>query len=49
MVASEEGQVKGLKMLLDKGADIDMQKKVSGVIINCVHVMQNIPRVPSSE
>ena len=48
MLASQEGKVECMEMLLDKGADINMQTEVSGVIIHCVHAMQNIPRVPSS-
>ena len=38
-----------VKLLLDKGAEVNMQDKVSGVIIHCVHAMQHVPRVPSSE
>ena len=49
MLASEAGQVKCVKELLDKGAEVNMQKQVSGVIIHCVHAMQHVPRVPSSE
>ena len=48
MVASQEGQVECVKMLLDSGAEVNMQNKVSGVIIHCVHAMQHIPRVRSS-
>ena len=32
MAASEEGQVECVRMLLNKGADFNMQKKVS-----CIH------------
>ena len=46
MAASEEGQVECVKMLLDRGAEVNMQKKVSGVIIDCVHAMQTYPEVP---
>ena len=39
-----------VKVLLDKGAEVNIQEdKVSGVIIHCVHAMQHVPRVPSSE
>ena len=34
MVASQKGQVECVKMLLDRGAEVNMQKKVSGVIIH---------------
>ena len=39
MKASEAGQVECMKMLLDRGAEVNMQNKVSGVIIHCVHAM----------
>ena len=48
MLASNEGKVECVEMLLDRGADMNMQDKVSGVIIHCVHAMQHIPRVPRS-
>ena len=48
MVASQERQVECMKMLLDRGAEVNMQKKVSVVIIHCVHAMQHVPRVRSS-
>ena len=48
MVASQQGQVEGVKMLLDRGAEVNIQKKVRGVIMHCVHAMQHVPRVPSS-
>ena len=48
MIASQKGQVECVKMLLDRGADINMQEEVSGVIIHCVLAMQHVPRVPSS-
>ena len=47
--ASEVGHMECVQVLLDKGADVNMQSKVSGVIIHCVHAMQHVPRVPSSE
>ena len=43
--ASEAGQVECMKGLLDKGAQFNMQDKVIGVIIHCVHAMQHVPRV----
>ena len=46
--ASIAGNVQCLRMLLDRCADVNMQDKVSGVIIPCVHAMQHIPRVPRS-
>ena len=49
MKASEAGHMERVQLLLDKGADVNMQNKVSGVIIHCVHTMQHVPRVPSSE
>ena len=48
MFASHKGKVECVEKLLDRGADINMQTEVSGVIIHCVHAMQHIPRVPSS-
>ena len=47
MKASEAGQV--VKMLLDRGAQVNIQDKVSGVIIHCVYAMEDVPRVTSSE
>ena len=49
MKASEAGKVECVKMLLDMGAEVNMQDKVSGIIIHCVHAMQHVPSVPSSE
>ena len=39
MKASEAGQVECVKLLLDRGTEVNMQNKVSGVIIHCVHAM----------
>ena len=39
MKASEAGKVECVKVLLDRGAEINMQDKVSGVIIHCAHAM----------
>ena len=49
MMASEAGHMVCVQVLLYKGADVNVQNKVSGVIIHCVHAMQHVPRVPSSE
>ena len=48
MAASQEGHVECVKRLLDRGAEVNMQKKVSGVIIQCVLAMQHVPGVCSS-
>ena len=37
------------KVLLNKGAQVNRQDQVSGVIIHCVHALQHVARVPSSE
>ena len=44
--ASQTGKVECVKVLLDRGAVVNMQDKVIGVIIHCVHAMQHVPRVP---
>ena len=49
MKASEAGHMECVQVLLDKGADVNMQENVSGVIIHCVRAMQHVPRVPCSE
>ena len=49
MKASKAGQVVCVKLLLYRGAEVNMQDKVIGVIIHCVHAMQHVPRVPSGE
>ena len=46
MKASEVGQVESVNVLLDRGAQVNMQNKVSGVIIHCVHAIQHASRVP---
>ena len=48
MKASRAGHMECVKVLLDKGAKVNIQGKVSGVIIHCVHAMQHVPRVPSN-
>ena len=35
MRASGTGEVECVKLLLDRGADINMQNMVSGVIVHC--------------
>ena len=49
MMALKAGHMECFQVLLDKGADVNKQTRVSGVIIHCVHAMQHVPRVPSSE
>ena len=49
MIALQAQHLECVQVLLDKGADVNMQDMVSGVIIHCVHAMQHVPRVPSSE
>ena len=49
MKASTAGHMVCVQVLLDRGADVNMQDKVSGVIIHRVHALQHVPRVPSSE
>ena len=49
MRASEAGHMECVEVLLDKDAIVNMPNKVSGIIIHCVHAMQHVPRVPSSE
>ena len=48
MKASEEGQVECVKMLMDRGAKVNMQDEVSGVIYY-VHAMQYKSGVPCCE
>ena len=51
MLASVAWCIGCVKVLLDKGAKVNMQNKVSGVVMHCVHVhaMQHVSRVPSCE
>ena len=51
MKAYDHGHMECAKMLVDKGAQVNIQDMVSfsGVIIHCVHAMQHVARVPSSE
>ena len=48
MRASVTGKAECVKVLLDRGAEVNMQYDVSGVIIHCVHALQHIVGVPSS-
>ena len=49
MMASKAGQVECMKMLLDRGAEVNMQDGVSDVIVHCVHAMEHVSRVTSCE
>ena len=52
MLAYNRGHIECAKMLVDKGAQVNIQDRTvsfSGVIIHCVHAMQHVARVPSSE
>ena len=51
MEAYDHGHMECVKMLVEKGALVNIQGTVSlsGVIIHCVHAMQHIARVPSCE
>ena len=35
MLASQKGQVECVKILLDRGAEINVQEEVSGIIMHC--------------
>ena len=48
MAASFAGNIECVRMLLDRSAEVNIQDKVSGVVIQWVHVMQHIRGVPSS-
>ena len=41
--ASGAGHMECVKVLLDNGAEVNIQDKVSGVIIHSVHAMQHVP------
>ena len=43
MVTLKEEQMECVKMLVDRGAEVNIQEEVSGVIIHCVHAMQHVP------
>lgn len=42
MKSSEAGKVERVNVLLVRGARVNMQNKVSDVIIHCVHAMQHV-------
>ena len=46
MMALKAGHMECVQVLLDKGADVNIQNKVSGVFIHCVHAMQHVPKSP---
>ena len=48
MRASVTGKAECVKVLLDRGAEVNMQDNVSGVIMHCVHALQHILGVPCS-
>ena len=48
MLASQDGNVECVKKLLDRGADINMQTEVSGVIITVSMQCSTYSRVPCS-
>ena len=43
MMASKAGHIECVQVLLDKGAEDNMQNKVSSVIMHCVYAMQHDP------
>ena len=45
MKASHAGHMECVQVLLDNGADVKMQDKVSGINIHCVHATQHVPRI----
>ena len=47
--SSVAGHMECVQVILDKGADVNKQSWVSGVIIHCLHAMQHVHSVPSSE
>ena len=51
MMAYYRGHIECAKMLVDMGAQVNIQETVSlsGVIIRCVHAMQHACLVPSCE
>ena len=42
MMASKAGHMECVTVLLDRGAEVNMQDNVSGVIIHCVHCTCNV-------
>ena len=49
MKSSRAGHMECVTVLLDKGAEVNIQDTVSGVIIHCVLAMQHVPRILNSE
>ena len=52
MMAYDHGHMECVKMLVDKGAQVNIQDtlvSLSDVIIHCVHAMQHACLVPSCE
>ena len=52
MMAYDHGHIECVKMLLDKGAQVNIHGptvSLSGVIIHRVHAMRHVARVPSCE
>ena len=50
MKASGAGHIECVQVLLDIGADVNIQHKASGVIIHCIlYAMQHVSIVPSSK
>ena len=51
MIAYDRGHIECAKMLVDKGAQVNIQDTVSlsGVIIHCVHAIRLACLVPSCE
>ena len=52
MMAYDSGHIECAKMLVDKGAQVNIQDtwvSLSGVITHCVHAMCHVARVPSCE
>ena len=52
MMAYYSGHIECAKMLVEKGAQVNIQGptvSLSGVIIHCVHAMQHVAIVPSCE
>ena len=43
---SQAGKVECVLVLLDRGAQVNLQDKVWVVIIHCIHAMQHVFRVP---
>ena len=46
MKAYDRGHMECVKILLDRGAQVNIQHEVSGVMIHCVHAMHHVPDFP---